>query len=142
MTKSCRHPVGPGMHELSVCQAMMEQVREIALQQRAVVVTSVTVQIGPLSGVEPQLLKRAFPIASAGSIAQGATLVLETLPVRVRCERCNAVTEAKVNRLLCGNCGDYRTRLASGDELLLASVEMHTDFDRRTPTGTGETAHV
>jgi hydrogenase nickel incorporation protein HypA/HybF len=130
------------MHELSVCQAMMEQVRDIALQRQADVVTSVKVQVGPLSGVEPQLLKQAFPIASAGSVAQGATLVLEASPVRVRCERCNEVTEAKVNRLLCGNCGDYRTRLVSGDELLLTSVEMQTERDRQTETGTGEKAHV
>lgn len=130
------------MHELAVCQAMMEQVTDIARQRYANRVTSITVQIGPLSGVEPHLLKQAFPIASAGGIAEGATLVLEELSIRVRCERCNEETPAKVNRLLCGNCGDYRTRLISGDELLLASVEMETDRDRQSRTNTGETAHV
>jgi hydrogenase nickel incorporation protein HypA/HybF len=44
--------------------------------------------------------------------------------VRVRCTRCGADCEAAPNRLLCGACGDYRTRLASGDEMLLASLEL------------------
>lgn len=130
------------MHELSVCQAMMAQVTDIARQRQADVVTSIKVQIGPLSGVEPHLLKQAFPIASAGSVAEGAILVLEELPIRVRCQCCNEVTAARANRLLCGNCGDYHTHLVSGDELLLASVELKSGRHRRMSTSTGETAHV
>ena len=34
---------------------------------------------------------------------------------------------ATVNRLLCGACGDYHTRLLSGDEMILASVELNVD---------------
>lgn len=112
------------MHELSVCQGMLRQVMDIARQKQARAVTRIRVSIGPLSGVEPQLLAQAFPIASAGTPAAGATLELESLPVRVRCDQCGAESEARPNRLLCGACGDYHTRLLSGDELLLLSVEL------------------
>jgi hydrogenase nickel incorporation protein HypA/HybF len=103
---------------------MLSQVMDIVRQQQARTVTRILVQIGPLSGVEPSLLAQAFPIASAGTPAAGARLVLESLPVRVRCEQCGAESDALPNRLLCGACGDYHTRLLSGDELLLASVEL------------------
>jgi hydrogenase nickel incorporation protein HypA/HybF len=103
---------------------MLSQVMDIVRQQQARTVTCILVQIGPLSGVEPSLLAQAFPIASAGTPAAGARLVLESLPVRVRCEQCGAESDALPNRLLCGACGDYHTRLLSGDELLLASVEL------------------
>ena len=112
------------MHELSVCQALLRQVQEIARQHQAVVVTSVKVQIGPLSGVEAELLRQAFPLASAGSVAEFAKLVIEKLPIRVRCESCGAETAAEPNKLVCGTCGDWHTRLLSGDEMLLASVEL------------------
>lgn len=112
------------MHELSVCQGMMSQLQSIAAEQRARTISKVTVRIGPLSGVEPQLLAQAFPLAAAGSIAADAELVLETLPIRVRCQSCGAESEAQANRLLCGVCGDFHTQLISGDELLLASVEL------------------
>ena len=48
----------------------------------------------------------------------------QDLPVRVRCEQCGAETDALPNRLLCGACGDFRTQLLSGDEMLLASLEL------------------
>ncbi len=112
------------MHELSVCQGMLSQVSAIAAEHGASGVSLVKVQIGPLSGVEPQLLAQAFRIATAGTIADGATLEVETLPVKVRCEQCGATSEVAMNRLLCGECGDYHTQVISGDELLLASVEL------------------
>lgn len=115
------------MHELSVCQALVRQLRDIAREQRAARITRVVVQIGPLSGVEPELLRHAYPVASAGSPAADAALILEPLPIRIHCESCGADSDAAANRLLCAACGDYRTRLISGDELLLASVELEAE---------------
>lgn len=112
------------MHELSVCQALIRQLDAIARDERAARITKVVVHIGPLSGVEAQLLRQAYPIASAGTPAADAELVLESLPIRVVCEQCGAETEATANRLVCGACGDYHTRLIGGDELLLAQVEL------------------
>ena len=44
--------------------------------------------------------------------------------VRVRCLECGEETDTPPNRLLCGRCASFRTRLVSGDELLLATVEI------------------
>jgi hydrogenase nickel incorporation protein HypA/HybF len=114
------------MHELSVCQSMMRQLEDIAVQHAAKSVSTVRVSIGPLSGVEPQLLLQAFSVAAAGSVAEHATLVMDTLPVRVLCRQCGAETDAVINRLVCGECSAWQTRLVSGDEMLLASVELET----------------
>ena len=115
------------MHELAVCQALMGQLRGIAEREGAQRIVALELQIGPLSGVVPELLAQAFPIASAGSLAAGAELRIEQLPVRVSCRDCGAETQARPNRLLCAACGGYRTRLLSGDELLLASVELERE---------------
>lgn len=117
------------MHELSVCQSLLRQVKAIAAQHQANSVSSVTLQIGPLSGIEPTLLQQAFSLARAGTVAVHATLVIETLPIRVRCETCGEESEAMPNRLLCAHCGDYHTRLISGDEMLLASLELDADTE-------------
>jgi hydrogenase nickel incorporation protein HypA/HybF len=114
------------MHELSVCQALIRQVQEIAREHRAVAVTSITLHIGPLSGIEADLLTQTFPLASAGSVAETAQLVIEKLPVRVQCESCGGESIVEPNKLVCGTCGDWHTRLLSGDEMLLASVELNT----------------
>lgn len=112
------------MHEFAVCQDMLTQIESIAADEQAAAVDMVTVRIGPLSGIEAHLLKQAFPLAAAGTVAEKAELIIEALPIRVKCQICNAETEAKPNRLICGECGDYHTQLLSGDEMLLASVEL------------------
>ena len=112
------------MHELSVCQALLGQVENLAREHRAKGVAKIVLQIGPLAGVESRLLQEAFPIASAGGVADRAELLIESLPIRIRCEQCGEESEASANRLLCGACGDWHTQLISGDEMLLASIEM------------------
>jgi len=112
------------MHELAICQSLMNQVESIALERDAQSVTSIVVGMGPLSGVEAQLLKNAYPIASAGTIAEHAELIIENLPIRVKCSSCGCESDALPNKLVCKTCGDWRTTLISGDELMLMSVEL------------------
>ena len=114
------------MHELSVCQALIREVEAIAREHEARMVDQIVVRLGPLSGVEAHLLEQAYPLACAGTVAESAELVVEPVPVRVACKTCGAETEAKVNRLVCGECGDWQTRLVGGDEMVLASVSMMT----------------
>lgn len=112
------------MHELSVCLSLLDQVQAIARQHGATRVERIVLKIGPLSGVEPPLLQNAYPLAAAGTIAAEAALAIETAPVRVYCTACRQESSATPNRLICAQCGNYRTRLVSGDEMLLARVEL------------------
>lgn len=112
------------MHELSVCQNLLQQVARLATSHHARRVDVIRLQIGPLSGVEPELLHQAFPIASAGTVADGAQLMIEPAAVRVHCLKCEEDGDALPNRLLCPHCGAWQTRLTNGDELLLVSVEL------------------
>ena len=112
------------MHELAICQSLMEQVEDIAVERNAQSVTSIVIAMGPLSGVEAQLLKNAYPIASAGTIAEDAELIIEHLPIKVKCTQCGSESDALPNKLICKQCGDWRTTLVSGDEMMLMSVEL------------------
>lgn len=118
------------MHELSVCRGMLRQVGNVAAEHGRQRVTRITVRIGPLSGIEPVLLAQAFGIAREGTVASNAALHIETQPVRVHCETCGVESDATINCLLCASCGDWHTRLVSGDELLLASVELESETGR------------
>ncbi len=113
------------MHELSVCEALLAQVRATANANQAGGVGRVTVRLGPLSGVEPELLTQAFSIARNGPLTTEASLHIEPQPIRIHCRDCGNENEATANRLLCRACGSFRVNLISGDELLLARVELH-----------------
>jgi hydrogenase nickel incorporation protein HypA/HybF len=120
------------MHELSICLSLLDQVERIAREHGADRVERILLRIGPLSGVEAPLLANAYPLAAAGTIAEHATLDIEPAVIRVKCTACGAETEAEPNRLLCGQCGDWHTRLVSGDEMLLANMELRIP-DRDNP---------
>jgi hydrogenase nickel incorporation protein HypA/HybF len=112
------------MHELSVCLSLMQQVESIARERDARKVIRITLNIGPLSGVEPDLLRNAYPLAAAGTVAEDAELIMEVADIVVRCSQCDGETTVTPNKLVCGSCGDFRTRVISGDELTLMRVEL------------------
>jgi len=114
------------VHELSICQSLLSQVTTLAVRHQAQQVTGITVRLGPLGGVVPELLTQAFSIAALGTVAEQAELIIETLPVRIHCQQCNFEGEVEPNHLVCPACSNWRTQLLSGDEMLLASVELVT----------------
>ena len=118
------------MHELSICVSLIEQVERVARENGAGSVERILVTIGPLSGIEPELLRNAYPLAAVGTIAETAELEIELAEIVVHCSECNAETTAIANRLVCGRCGDYRTRLVSGDEMVLKRVELSDVSDK------------
>jgi hydrogenase nickel incorporation protein HypA/HybF len=111
------------VHELAISQSILNLVADVA-RQHGGLVRKVVVLIGPLSGVEAASLARAYPIAAAGTVADGSELVIETADVVVRCRGCGASTPRTANRLVCGTCGDWHTDLTSGNQLLLLRVEL------------------
>lgn len=120
------------MHELSICEALISQVQAIAIE-RSACVRRVCLSIGPLSGVEPQLLESAYPLACAGTRAEGSRLHIERTELVVRCRSCGTQSTAAPNQLLCAACGDWATDLVSGDELVLLQVELETRDEEAEP---------
>ena len=115
------------MHELSLCQNLIDQVTELAYKHRARSVVAVRVQIGQLAGVEPILLESAFTIARVGTVAEEAAMITEVVAPCVVCNACGSESEVTPSSLLCLVCGGNDTRLIRGDELILARVELVVD---------------
>ena len=125
MTNCCPPTSWPSpMHELSVCQSLLNEVDRIAALHGARSVTEIVVAVGPLSGIEPRLLERAFHVARSGTIADRAALVFEHTTVVVWCKDCENETLVVANALLCGECGTWQVKLRSGDEMILKRLEL------------------
>jgi len=112
------------MHELAICQGLISEVERVARANGAEAVSRITVAIGPLSGIVPELLRGAYEIARTGTMAGRASLFIEQTEPRVHCDSCGVESEAAPNRLLCAACGEWRVQVVSGDEMLLKSVEL------------------
>lgn len=114
------------MHELSLAQALVDQVEQLRLRESAVAVLSVTVNIGALSGVEREAFEFAFPLAVEGTKLAGAALVVEETPVEVACEACGARTRPGPDLacLGCARCGSGRVRITAGRDFLIQEVRL------------------
>jgi hydrogenase nickel incorporation protein HypA/HybF len=112
------------MHELAVSLALIDHAERIAREHGARRIARLRVLVGPLSGIEGELLARSYGIARAGTLTSEAILEWTPSAISVCCQECGATSAATMQRLLCGSCGSWRTHLVTGDELTLQSVEL------------------
>jgi hydrogenase nickel incorporation protein HypA/HybF len=115
------------VHELAICQSVLNQALAVAVSRKAVGIRRITLRIGRLAGVEPDLLRRAFPLVAAGTSCEGAVLQIQDSPVQVCCRQCGMTSDVPPNRLLCGACGEWRVTVIAGEEMLLASIDLLTE---------------
>jgi len=113
------------MHELSIAVAVVEEIETIVRREGALSVRSVVLRVGRLSGVEPQALELAFPLAAEGTLLQAAQLTIEETAARMHCAGCGAVTEPRFPCFVCELCGSSKVDVKGGDELLIQSVELN-----------------
>lgn len=106
---------------------MQEAVRmavETARAQNASRIHCLRLRVGAMSGVVPDSLRFAFDMVSQDTLAQGASLEIETVPATCWCGACQAefVCEDYVNE--CPRCHELSGELRRGRELEIAAVEV------------------
>lgn len=129
------------MHELSIAQCLVDLIEDevtarAPAQQRGVNaprclrVGRVRVRVGALSGVVPEALYRAFPVAAARSSLKEATLSIEECLVVAWCPACGvARVLPSPQRLRCPACDGPTPDVVGGRELELVSIEVRDDDD-------------
>jgi hydrogenase nickel incorporation protein HypA/HybF len=112
------------MHEMGLaCSVVTEIERVLSDFSREARAVTVTLQIGKLRAVVPEAMTFCFEAASQGTRAQGAVLLIEQVPVRVRCVCCDREWEAEALEFFCSDC-DQPLQVLSGKELLLRTIEV------------------
>jgi len=110
------------MHEIGLCESLLDAVERRAAGRR---VTEVTFRVGVLHRVVQASMDMAFELVAAGSVAEGAAVEVVTVPVRVLCKGCGAqTTSADEHILVCPACGRAAPKLVAGDELILESIRL------------------
>ena len=112
------------MHELSIALALIEQVQTVAEREKADTVLRIAVTIGGLSGVNPEALEMAFPVAADDTCAAGAKLDVTFTPAHLHCRSCGRDSSPEFPVLLCEACGSTDAEVLGARELMLTSVEI------------------
>jgi hydrogenase nickel incorporation protein HypA/HybF len=111
------------MHELAVAESLLKIVVEEGEKHGLSRVTQVHLRIGELSTVVPEALRFSFDIISQGTLAEGAKLAAEMIPVIARCNTCEIDFEAKDFVFLCPQCQSMTVDLVSGRELEVSDLQ-------------------
>jgi hydrogenase nickel incorporation protein HypA/HybF len=111
------------MHEYSLIQALVSRVEEEARARQALKVHSLTLRIGELSGVDPELLTSAYELFREGTICAGAPLSVKRVAAVWSCPRCK-VPLAPGAVLRCPGCKVPAELCEGADALSLDSIEM------------------
>lgn len=112
------------MHEVGLLQEMLEVALGHAARHGARRVHRITLKVGDLAGVVPEALEFAFEAVTCGTIAEGARLVVESVPVVCHCHRCDRDFRSDDVVALCPDCGEVSADLRQGRELILESLEV------------------
>jgi len=113
------------MHELSIVASIVESVTESLAAYPGARVKEVRLRIGVLASVVEDSLQFCYGIASEGTRLEGSKLVIQTLPVIARCDRCNADVElTSLQSFRCPRCGEPVSDLRQGRELDIDSIEI------------------
>lgn len=112
------------MHELSLAEQLFPPLLAAAESHGAGRVTAVVVRAGALQQIVPESLAMAFAALAEGTIAEGATLTVETVPVTARCRRCQHEFEVLEFLFVCPDCGVADVATTGGTELVLQSLEL------------------
>ncbi|CTQ63134.1 MAG: hydrogenase maturation nickel metallochaperone HypA [Roseibium album] len=112
------------MHELSLCESILEILKDRAARDNFTEVRRVCVDVGPLSCVEPDALQFGFDVVMRGSLAEGAKLEIFRPPAEALCLTCFKTVPVQRRFDTCPECGGEALQVTSGEELKIRELEV------------------
>ena len=73
------------MHEISVSQSSIDIAEANARKQNCRCIQTIKIRLGEFTTIVPEALEFAFEIARRGTLAEDATLEIESVPMVTRC---------------------------------------------------------
>lgn len=112
------------MHEMSLCEGMLDILKQQAHEQNYSVVKTVFLEIGKLSNVEPDAMRFAFPIVTKGSLAENATLEIIEVAGQAWCMQCeqNVVINQRYDG--CPLCESHQLQITDGEQMRVRELEV------------------
>ena len=125
---------GKYMHEASLVQGLLDMIlnavekhNKARPEERAVRVQEIVCELGLIACVEARTLTACFELFAEGTLAEGATLTLNTTPLACRCESCGHAFSLAQRRFVCPACGSENIHSSGGHGLTLQSLRVESE---------------
>lgn len=112
------------MHELGIVFHIIKQIEDVGEENKLSAVSSVTLELGEVSGVLNEYLEDCWNWACRkNQLMNGAKLIIEQIPAITLCESCNKQYSTTQYGKICPNCSSSKTYLLSGNEVMIKEIE-------------------
>ncbi len=112
------------MHEMSICEGIVQILQDQAKQQQYQKVNIVYLELGKFSTVEIPALEFCFEVVCRNTLAQGARLEIEVLPGLAWCMNCSKSIEIEQRFDPCPDCDGFQLQSEGGDELRIKALDV------------------
>lgn len=112
------------MHEMSLAEGVLQLMEEAARRDHFTKVTAVWLEIGQLSGVEPEAMQFCFDAVTRDSVAQGARLEIIIMPGTGWCMACAKTVPMTEVFGECPHCRGYPLQVTGGTEMRVKELEV------------------
>ncbi len=111
------------MHEFSIIENIFRTLEEVSGKEGISKITKVSLVIGELRQIVPDVFEFAFQVTAKDSIAEEAVLEIEKIPIEVRCMECSKLSQVDDHVFFCRHCQSPIVKIIKGKELYIKSIE-------------------
>jgi hydrogenase nickel incorporation protein HypA/HybF len=119
------------MHELSMADAMVKTILEVAEKNEAQEIIEVIIEIGKLTLLNPDQIKFMLEVLSEDTLLQGSEFIINIIPIEIECNYCGYTGLAESDNLdhftpilKCPKCDKMDFKILSGRECNVKSIKI------------------
>ena len=108
---------------MGITQGILAASFDAASAAGADCISEIRISIGELTEIQEFALQFAFEALTPGTMAEGATLVVNHIPATSKCNECELEYEHDRFEMLCPQCGTFNVTPLTGREMRIDSIE-------------------
>ena len=112
------------MHELTITQSILDIILKKSQEVQASKVTLIKLVVGELTGYIFDSIEFYFESLSKDTIAEGAVIDFNSIPVKLRCRACSTIFDPRDTEWVCPECHGLSVEIIGGRELYINSMEV------------------
>ncbi|MBE0647764.1 MAG: hydrogenase maturation nickel metallochaperone HypA [Bacteroidales bacterium] len=112
------------MHELSLALSILDATSQEMAKNDAGRVQEIKLEVGMLSGVDPEALKFALSVAMESSILEGASVIISSTEGVGQCSQCDHSFPMPEMWTTCPVCRMPAGKILQGEELKIVSLTV------------------
>lgn len=119
------------MHELSMADAMVKTILDVAEKNEAEEIIEVTIEIGKLTMLNPEQLRFLLDVLSEDTLLHGSKIIINEIPVEIKCNSCDFKGSTDLDDsdhylaiVVCPQCGENDLEVTAGRECNVQKIKI------------------